>query len=421
MIIDFDAQSVGSAFQADVCVIGSGAAGITVSREFIGTRTSVVLLEGGGDQFEAACQEPYLSVIRGLPHRGVHHGRARTLGGTTTLWAGQALPLFDIDFERRDWVPYSGWPITRSELLPYYRRAEHVMQLPHRTYDRETWPRKITPAFRADGSLEACYSQFAVVPNFAKKYKQDLLAAGNVTVLTHANAVSLEPAQDCQSLTSVQVKSFKGRSARVFARFFVVCCGGIDSARLLLASNSVQPTGIGNSHDVVGRFFQDHPSVFVPITPCDRVRFDNQFGAVRSKSALHIIKIHPSSVFQRENRILNVGAELVYSTIEDDPIAALRNLKAALFDVKSGRANARNLASAIRQPGKLLRAVYSRCMSGRWHSPAYMQSQLFVSCEQEPSWDSRISLSEERDNLGMRRAVVDWRLTKLVTASSTLR
>src|SRR5277367_3181887 len=113
MITDFAEFDDGAAVAADVCIIGSGAAGITLAREFIGTRFTVIVLEGGGRQVEPASQDPYNSAVIGLPHAGIHTGRARAFGGTTHLWAGQALPLLDLDFEQRDWVPFSGWPLSR--------------------------------------------------------------------------------------------------------------------------------------------------------------------------------------------------------------------------------------------------------------------------------------------------------------------
>src|SRR6202012_3243541 len=42
-------------------------------------------------------------------------------------------------------------------------------------------------------------------------------------------------------------------------RFVVLAAGGMENARLLLASNDVTNVGIGNQNDLVGRFFADNP------------------------------------------------------------------------------------------------------------------------------------------------------------------
>ncbi len=123
-LMDITHYKTGAVIDVDVCIVGSGAAGISVAREFLGTRASILVLEGGGEKYEATSQDCYRSLVVGFPHGGIHRGRMRVLGGTTTLWPGQLIPLFDVDFTERDWVPYSGWPIDRLTLSPYYRRAE---------------------------------------------------------------------------------------------------------------------------------------------------------------------------------------------------------------------------------------------------------------------------------------------------------
>src|SRR5271170_1318609 len=127
MIVDFDEHNDGHTFESDLCIIGCGAAGITIGREFFNTAVSVVILEAGGHKSEPDTQAIYASEIAGLPHKGIHTGRARIFGGTTTLWAGQTLPLDPSDFCHRPWLSESGWPLKRPELEPYYRRAEKVL------------------------------------------------------------------------------------------------------------------------------------------------------------------------------------------------------------------------------------------------------------------------------------------------------
>jgi choline dehydrogenase-like flavoprotein len=126
MIRDFTEFEDGAAVAADICIVRGGAAGITMAREFIGTRFSVLMLEGGGLKAE---QKLYESEVVGLPRAGVHEGRTRVFGGTTTLRGGQALRLDALDLQKRNWVLHSGWPISREELEPFYDRADRVLQL----------------------------------------------------------------------------------------------------------------------------------------------------------------------------------------------------------------------------------------------------------------------------------------------------
>src|SRR4051794_39312509 len=124
MIKDLRHIPDGSRLECDVCIVGAGPAGIALAQEFVNTRLQVILLESGGFEIEPAEQVLNAAEVVGLPMTGHVHGRVRAFGGAARLWAGQCLPMDPIDFEKRDWVPFSGWPIRQDALEPYYRRAE---------------------------------------------------------------------------------------------------------------------------------------------------------------------------------------------------------------------------------------------------------------------------------------------------------
>jgi choline dehydrogenase-like flavoprotein len=376
------------------------------------------MLEGGGRRFEAPAQEPYQSKVIGLPHRGVHEGRARQIGGTTALWAGQALPLTSIDFQQRDWVAHSGWPIKRDELLPFYRRAEEVMQIPHESYGRDTWPKAegVPPAYQSD-RIVPVYSQFTHMPNFFEKYRALLDSARNIRLITHANVVAIE-ATGTGAVRELRAAGFKSQYASIRAKAFVICCGGIESARLLLASNSVEPDGIGNQHDVVGRFFQDHPGLKVRVTAKDPVRFSAWHDSYRRAGIRYAFKLTASEAVQRHDRILNIGAEIYYPSLEDDAAAAGKNLLRIMRDSHQYHEIPTALGSIARDPARLFAAAYRHFVLRQPASVGSTNPHLGLSIEQEPNPHSRVMLGDEVDSLGMRRTVLDWRLTGLETKSA---
>lgn len=411
MIIDMDEHVSEDKLVFDICIIGSGAAGLTIAREFLGGLHRVVVLEGGGQRFEVPSQEPYRSQIVGLPCEGVHQGRARVLGGTTTLWAGQALPYLPIDFQEREWVPFSGWPIGRQELSPFYRRAEDLMQIPHATYDAQTWPhRKAPPSYDA-ARIVPYYSQFTAVPDFARRFRARLHQSSNVTVLTHANAISLEANEGGSGLHEVKVRSFQGRAVSIRAKFFVICCGGIDSARLLLVSDSVEPHGIGNRYDVVGRFFMDHPGVNVGVVPHDARRFRQWYDPFRVAGIKHVLGMRASEKLQREQRVLNLSASVYYPTGTDDAIEAAKRLLHLIRSPSKFSQVPKALASVARQPRRIAVAAYRHYALRQPSSVGGSLPRLGIGGEQAPNRESRITLASEVDSLGMRRSVLDWKLT----------
>lgn len=415
MILDANELESARSFQADVCIIGSGAAGITIAREFCGTHHQVIVLEGGGSGFEPQSQEPYQSEVTGLAHGGIHQGRARAFGGTTLLWAGQCLPLFDIDFSRRDWVPYSGWPFPRTELESFYSRAGQVMQVPPATYGPESWPNGALPPESAD--VRMAYTQFTHRPNFRDKYGELLRLATNVSVVIHANVVALRARGDADGVGSVEAKSFSGRAIGIAARFVIVCCGGIESARLLLTSDSVEPHGIGNRHGVVGRFFQDHPGLPIPIRVRDKKRFGAWYNSFVKNQIRHAIKLVATDSLQRSKQILHVGAEVYYPVTEDDPIEAAKLVLKSVRHPHLRRDLPKALKTVALRPHRVARAAFRHYVLRQPATVGSTAPLLGVGTEQAPNPDSRVTLSSQRDSLGVRRAKLDWRLTELETRS----
>ena len=413
MVTDIHAVENGTCVTSDICIIGSGAAGITLAREFLNCQATVTVLEAGGKVFEASSQDPYKSEVIGLPHGGIHHGRVRQLGGSTTLWAGQALPFFPIDFEKREWIPYSGWPITREELLPFYYRAEEVMQIPHVKNDENGWPvGKLPPPPYTPGSVVNYFSQFTTTPNFVQKYGELIATAKNVSLLTHGNVTSLEANATATALDKVIVRALDGHSIHVKARFFVVCCGGIESARLLLLSDSVESHGIGNRYDVVGRYFQDHPGVGVPVRPIAGSSFHEFYDSYRLKGIRHSIKVVASDELQRSEAITHIGGEIYYPPNEEDSIVAAKELlKIARHPHRLSELPSA-MGKVIRNPSRVITAAYRHYVRKMPPSVASTEPMLGFGGEQEPNPESRITLSSDVDALSKRRTVLNWRMTR---------
>ena len=97
MLIDIRKLPENTLIESDICIVGAGAAGIALAREFIDQPYQVCLLESGGLDFEEATQSLYQGENRGAPYFPLQESRARYLGGSTNLWAGWSRPFDDID------------------------------------------------------------------------------------------------------------------------------------------------------------------------------------------------------------------------------------------------------------------------------------------------------------------------------------
>jgi choline dehydrogenase-like flavoprotein len=404
----------GDHLTADVCVLGSGAAGLTLAHELDRTAMRVVVLEGGGRRIEPRSQRLYKAEVVGLEHRGVHDLRYRVFGGTTTRWAGQALPLADIDFETRDWVPDSGWPLTRDQLDPYYARASEVMGI-HRfpRHAGDDWPDVLPapPAFDPR-LLMPFYSQFSAEPNFAQSHGAVLAGSEAVDILLGANVTELVPDRARTYVQGARVRSFDGRQLEVQADAFVLCCGGIESPRILLASNRYAEEGLGNEHDLVGRFFQDHPGFAVgPVTGGRSIGASHTFAPRRRGGIKFVARFGAGEQLQQEERLLNAAGGIVFEGAQSESINAGKLIYRALR-ASELRPEARGALGAVaRDPWPLVRAGV-RYMRGRPALDTSGTPVLGVGCEQVPNPSSRVRLGESRDELGIPRAVLDWRLTE---------
>lgn len=257
MIVDLQEHSNSKPLEFDLCIVGAGAAGITIANQLKDAPFSICLLEGGGMEQEGRSQMIYQGKSEG--YASLDTCRLRYFGGTTNHWAGFCRYPTDQDFEARPWEPLSGWPIKVEQLDGYLRRAIDIVEVGHH-FDQSFWASKynaqslnLEPRFFNERA-----SLVGPPVRFKTKYKSTLEQAANVHCLLNANVIELLPGQDKRSIHQIKLSDVSGRPYLVKAKRYVVACGGIENARILLASNSVFPTGIGNQHDLVGRYFADH-------------------------------------------------------------------------------------------------------------------------------------------------------------------
>src|SRR5260370_20301618 len=197
MFIDTRRIDEGSVIEAEVCIIGGGAAGITIARELDREGIRTCLLESGGHRADHSTRDLYRGESIGLPYRFADGCRCRFLGGSSNCWGGWCRPLGEEDFVRREWLPYSGWPFAKSELQPYYERSHGILKLGPNRFDTEFWVDAIGhPDVRrlpfTSSRVVDVISQFSPSVRFGNLYREDLARSKHVTVYLYANAVDIE-------------------------------------------------------------------------------------------------------------------------------------------------------------------------------------------------------------------------------------
>jgi len=411
MIVDLE-NSDDSDLQCDLCLVGSGAAGLAIASEMANTRFKTVIVESGGLHPEPPTQALYDVAISGLPHPGSTQGRFRICGGSTTQWGGQALPLMPMDFERRDWVANSGWPISFEELVPYYTRACRFLMVDDRNFDSDLFVLLKTRPPVFDERLRYHFSKWSPKPSVREQYLPGLRTSDRCTLLLHANLTSIRLDGNFNRVERIEVQSLGGKKTTIRARTFVLCAGGIETARILLTNNQQQPNGIGNEHDLVGRFFQDHPSAMIGWLKTSDSKNAQQLLNVFHKNGLkYSVRCTANPAWQREKKTLNVSMGTTF--IESG--AALQDAKDVYRAMRNGQIDGifvRKLWQAARDPGATVLPAWHYLAHGRSYSPGAAM-RIGLTSEQEPNPESRVLLSDQVDALGTPRSNVRWALTDL--------
>jgi choline dehydrogenase-like flavoprotein len=413
MIADLNEATDPVLLTVDLCIVGAGAAGLAIASEMANFPLTVAVAESGGLDFEPPTQALYDVDISGLPHPGSTQGRFRVCGGSTTMWGGQALPLMPLDFERREWIPHSGWPISYDELQPFYQRACRFLQVDGMNFDTDLFSHLgiRPPAFDAS-RLWYHFSKWSPQPSVREECLPALRQSRNCTLLLHANVTEIVLDQTSQHVTHVEVQSLGGRRATIHARTYVLCVGGIETARLLLANRKQHPDGIGNEHDLVGRFFQDHPSAFVGcLNTSSPARAQQLLNVFHKRGLKYSVRSTATPQWQHQNQTLNISMGTTF--VQEDPtLQNVKDIYTALRLRRFGEDFAGKVVRTILHPSAAISPAYHFLAHGRSFAPG-ARMLIGITSEQQPNPHSRILLSDKLDALGVPRGNVCWKLTDL--------
>ena len=422
MFADLRQTESGASFDADICIIGAGPAGITLALEFAGAESQVLLIESGGFTPEPETQALYEGPNLGLPYFDLSATRLRYFGGTSNHWGNWCGELTDIDYRRREWVPHSGWPLTAAQLAPFYARARPLCGIAKAQPPPAIWRKLRASPLPVDRAyLDHRFWEFGGPVLFGKAYRSRLERAENIRVLLHANATDIRTDANGRFVENVTVESLDGKRGTVRARRYVLACGGIENARLLLASNKVEPNGLGNRHDLVGRFFMEHmvDKIGAVVTPDPHaliVRYGYTWmGKIGYQAGLVL-----SDAAQEREKLLGCSFLLGYAA-RGDTVEALQRIGRALREGTLPDNLIANVRSAVADVDMLAYNVYRRLGLGLPLLPrAGELEQIFLLShnEQAPNRNSRVILADEKDALGMPRAALDLRTTPLESRSA---
>lgn len=416
--------SSGDQHTTDVCVIGAGPAGITVACALEGSGLRIMVVEGGRWWTDSNVVELAQGEIgEGLPYDPLERARAAGVGGTSLIWPPEdglrSRPLDPIDFEGREGIPHSGWPISYQDYERYLPEAHRFSGFDQRGYDPTSWVTPDSEPFDLDGgSLKSVIFRFGSSIQVFQDAAERFLTSPQIDIMVGTTVAELCSDREAARVDRAIVVTGANERSEIRARVFVLAAGGIENARLLLLSRDSHSSGLGNHHDLVGRYFQEHlriqSGVIVPSENgiLKRLGFYNRrfVGDWQVTSALTLHE----DVLRREG-LLNFAAYLKGSNeaAASAPARAAAALVHTRREPKVARFPWRPYVSVVaKHPLQAFRSqLPGRALAGGF------RIQLSFQSEQAPNPLSRITLGTTRDALGRPRARLEWRLCDLDTQS----
>jgi hypothetical protein len=249
--------------------------------------------------------------------------------------------------------------------VPFYQRAYQYCQL---GIYRDKSPvlteaKPISRKVVETSSFELAEFRFSPPTRFGERFRSRLASSDRIKVYLHANVTNIDVSSSGQFATEVEVQTLTGRKFAVTADIFILCCGAIENARILLNCTRFFPSGIGNEHDI-GRFFMDHlEAVGGILIPRDEYFNLDPFllrGGRDGDVPITLVFKTSSQVIRQKRRAgCSVLFDQQYQKLESSPsFDAVRSL---IRDIKNGfpKVQERGCA-ALDDPESIVRALYYR-------------------------------------------------------------
>jgi choline dehydrogenase-like flavoprotein len=263
--------------------------------------------------------------------------------------------------------------------------------------------------------------RWSMPTDFGVHYRQNLAAMNNMRVLIDYHVVDLRLNDDLQSVNSVKLMSHKGRPIHGTAEVFILATGGIENARLLLASRGQIAGGVGNHSDMVGRCYMSHHAGTYGYLRLKDKRKPLFYRLDKDRNGTYYRRrFRLTDQAQRDLQVMNIIG------FPCRPNPADPNHCDAVLSMMYLRDYLTHTPGALRPTWGLLSRHLANCVFSNpaaWVNAArqmWLRSQrprlpfilpysrraqdaLFFQVEHAPNLESRLLLSDERDDFGVPR------------------
>jgi hypothetical protein len=362
----------------DVCVIGAGAAGITISTNLARRGYSVMLAEGGELQATPDSLNQYQGKVVGDPYFDLRSTRLRYFGGSTGHWGGWCRALDPGDFEAKSASSITAWPISYKQLNHYAAPAAAILQLPEQKPDRFL-----------NSDFNEIFFRFSPPVQFGQEYQDEIGSSSNLDAFLNCNLIGF--GFDGARISTAEFANYADLRVFVRAKEFVLACGGIENSRILLNANERFENKLGNRSGLVGKYWTEH-NVFTigEFLLFEEDAFETKFRDPRIPGlGRRQIFIGPSERFLEREKVLNCGIRLLsYLFTPTDAKKHLENLLCTTPDLSK----------------KVLKDFGERLVCA---------GNIRAAWEQFPDIENKVVLSTERDRFGLKLCDLHWKKSRI--------
>ncbi|MCT8838028.1 hypothetical protein KZ432_10820 [Glaesserella parasuis] len=387
-------------YSFDICIIGSGIGGGTLAKKLSELGTSFLVIEAGTFHGNSS-NVTYENVGRDF---GVRTTTTIQVGGTSNLWHGVLAPLDEIDFQQRDWIPYSGWPISLDDLYPYYAEAASLLGVENFSYftqknlSNELKQQLENMPFNRNFLKNKLFQQPIVAHNFKNTIKDICSSSDKYHCLF--NTTALELVRNGEYVEKVIVGLANGEKSEIKAKQFIIASGALETPRLLLNSKFTNPN--------IGRFLMDHPMgnlcqlEFRKRKKCPIYSDTKYSHKMKIKTGLEM-KNELQEKFQLPNNNFYMRPSFIKG-IDDKS----EKIKLSLLAFKDGKISIKDFLNVFMHPN-VIRQILAYKLS---LNVTYKYSDLFFITEQIPNPESNVTLSNLKDKWGYPISRVNWQVSQ---------
>jgi len=414
----------------DVCIIGTGLSGQIVASKI--KNKKIIMIDSGKTEFSEEAQTLNNLEMNGINFRENYTTRVRQLGGSANLWANQLMYLEKYEIEERNWLGENlSWPISYEELKKNY--SETINDIfgknlinPYGEVNDKNFFSIIENEFIKEKNISFKNSMWPNKVekfNLNSKFTKKILNMKHIDFIENFTATEFMVNENTKNLKEVIFQS-ENKKITIKANTFVLACGAIENARILL-NNQTKYKILDNNN--VGKYFMDH------------INLDLGFLKIKKKLPLSILLgmkfknydlrkyIKISEDYQEEKGILSCHSYLDPTYDESDKVLFDDFLKEIKKIIKFNgipwlKLNKINFKKTFEQlyfnippqlSNSLINSSLRSLLSRKNNYLSFNKLKIGFQGEQLPNINSKIYLSQKKDKFNQKIAIIDWKLHKI--------